>query len=105
MKFFFLSLLFFAPTLVFAVDVEQPKDFASLVQLLIDLIELLIYMVFIGVFFMGMGGIIANWVEGSGNEEAIKRGKQHTLLFIIVLVVLYSVWGIINLLRASFFPG
>lgn len=59
------------------------------------------FMVAMLVFFWGVVVFIAN----AGNETKLKEGKKFLLWGVITLFVLFSVWGIIRLLTATFFSS
>lgn len=82
-----------------------PTDFKSLVNLIIDFIELLIVLIFALTFVVFMWGIIKEWIIGGSDEEGVKNGKNLVMAGIIAFVVMSSVWGIVYLFQSSLFGG
>ncbi len=79
-----------------------PKDFREVVCFFLGfinkLLPILVAMTIL-VFFWGLAGLIRN----SGDEKAVKDGKQFMLWGIIGLFVLVSFAGIISLFTGDFF--
>ena len=77
----FLLSLFVLPVTAFAA--EEPTSFASLVGLIVGLINNLIYIIFALSILVFIWGVINAWI--------------------ISLVVMTSLWGIVNILKATLF--
>lgn len=79
-----------------------PKDFREVVCFFLSfinkLLPILVAMTML-VFFWGLAGLIRN----SGDEKAVKEGKQLMVWGIVGLFVLVSFAGIINLFTGDFF--
>ena len=81
----------------------QPKNFGELVGMFLSLIGLLIPVLFGLSLIVFLWGIIKAWILGGGDETSVTKGKQIALAGIIGLVVMAGVWGIVALIRSSFF--
>jgi len=55
-------------------------------------------------FAVFIWGVVNYFFLNSGNEEKRAEGRQFILWGIIGLVVLFSVWGFVNLLLSTLFP-
>jgi len=49
-------------------------------------------------------GMFRFFVWGGGNEEERAKGKQLILWSIVGLVLMVSIWGIVNIVAGGFFP-
>lgn len=88
------ALLFFLPL---AARAASLKEFtAGIVTFVNTSVVPLIYAIAFLVFIIGMVRFF--FIEG---EEARQKGKQLMLWGIIAFVVMFSVWGIVNLLLAT----
>ena len=77
------------------------RTFADIVKLIINLIGTVIPVLFIFallVFFWGVARVIWN----TGNEQALEEGKTWMLYAVITMFVLFSVWGLIQLVLNFF---
>ena len=83
--------------------VRPPNNFRELVGIVTDIIGTLIILVFALTFIAFMWGIIKGWIIGGGDTEGVDEGKKVILTGIIVLVIMSSIWGILALLKTSFF--
>lgn len=99
-KISYLSLIsLLIPSIVFG----APKNFASLVDMVIDLVSTLTTVVFILTVFAIVWGVIKGWIIQGAEEEGIENGKKVAFVGIIVLVITVSLWGILALLQGSLF--
>ncbi len=49
--------------------------------------------------------VTKTWIIGTGEEKSIQDGKHVILAAVLVMVIIISIWGILNLLQASLFPS
>jgi hypothetical protein len=96
-----LTALLVPSALVFAVD--APESFAGFVATIIGIIQTLIALVFVLTFLVIVWGVIKGWVIGGGEAEGVSQGKSTLFAGIVGLVVMFSIWGILELLKSSFF--
>ena len=81
----------------------QINDFNSLVNYLIEIINLIIPIIFGLIVLVIVWRLIEAWVIGGGDTTKVEVGKQTAITGVIVLVILSAIWGILNLLRSSLF--
>jgi len=81
----------------------MPTTFAGLVQRILELINVIIPAVFAIVFVVIIWKIIDAWVINGGDATKRQEGKQLVLIGVIVFVLMLVTWGIVGLLRATFF--
>jgi hypothetical protein len=93
--------LFIPITAVFAVG--APSDLKGLLDIFSGLINILIPLIFALTAIAIAWGVIRAWVMGDASTEDIDRGKKVALVGVIVLTIMISIWGILNLLQRSFF--
>lgn len=80
-----------------------PTTFSGLVDGLLGLINLAIPLIISVVFLALVWKIFDAWVINAADEKKREEGKQTALVAVIVMVIMLSVWGIVALLRNSFF--
>lgn len=91
--------LFWAPLVAFA----SPRNFGEVVNLLLWYLQLLVPIVFALTFIVLSWGIVKSWIMNDGNAEKVGEGKTLVLWGVIGLLVMSGIWGILALLRSSFF--
>lgn len=80
-----------------------PTTFSGLVDGILGIINLAIPLI-ISVVFLGLvWKIFDAWVINAADEKKREEGKQTALVAVVVMVIMLSVWGIVALLRNSFF--
>ncbi len=89
--------------LSFAYAAAAPGDFASLVAIVIGIIKTLIVLVFTLTFLVIIWGVVKGWIIGGGEAEGIESGKNTLFAGIVALVVMLSIWGILEILKSSLF--
>lgn len=53
-------------------------------------------------FLMFMWGVFQYFIAGGANEEKRQQGKDFVLWSVIAFFIIFSLWGIVNLLMSSF---
>ncbi len=84
-----------------AIASAQPSDFAGLVGMIIDLINLAIPVLFSVVFVFLIWKVFDSWVLHAGDESKREDGKKYALTAVIVFVVMLSAWGIVIMIKES----
>ncbi|MEZ4104488.1 MAG: hypothetical protein R3B60_04380 [Candidatus Paceibacterota bacterium] len=82
---------------------NTPTTFKELVNLFIGLINILIPTLLSFVFLFLVWKVFDAWVINAGDEKKREEGKRLALVAVLVVVLIISVWGIINMLRKSIF--
>lgn len=80
-----------------------PRTFAEVVNLILYYIQLLIPIIFALTFIVLSWGVVKAWIMNDGSAEKVAAGKTLVLWGIIGLLVMSGLWGILALLRTSFF--
>lgn len=80
-----------------------PTTFAGLVNVFLDIITNLVFLLFAVTFIFFVWQMIKMWIINGGDESAIADGKQVLLATIIGLVVMSGLWGILALIRNGVF--
>lgn len=75
-------------------------DFAGLVDQILTIIQSAIPLVFAITMAYVFWQIFQAWII-SGEPQKIESGKKSVIVAIIVLVVMVSLWGIVQVLRSS----
>lgn len=98
------SALLLMPAMVTAQEYFGEVDvfFRNILGFINNILVPLIFALALLVFIYGM---FKFFVLGGDNEEEQKKGKQLVLWAIIGFVLMVSIWGIVNLLAGSLFPG
>jgi hypothetical protein len=89
------------PLAVFAAP--EPTSFKSLVGLIVGIINNLIYIIFALSILVFIWGVVNAWIIHGGDADRVQQGRKFILISIITLVVMTSLWGIVNILRATLF--
>ena len=80
-----------------------PQNFAELVNLLIELLQLVVPLIFGLTLLFVAYKIFDAWILGGGDQTKVDEGKQVAFVGVIALIVMSAVWGILELLRSSLF--
>lgn len=83
--------------------VTTPTTFKGFVGLINGLIDIVIPLLFGLIFIVFLWKIVSAWILNAGNEKSVEEGKHVVIVGVLVFVVLTSIWGILRLLRYSFF--
>ena len=94
-------LVMVGPYLAFAAP--PPTNFASFVGLINNIINILIPLIFTLTLIVLMWGIIKSWILNGGDPSEIEKGKKIVTVGIFAFVIMSGIWGIIAILRFSFF--
>jgi hypothetical protein len=87
------------------VHAASPDNFKELIGLIVfDLVNPLIFLVGSLAFLAFFWGI-AKYIFSAGDEQKKASGKDVMLYGLIALFVMVSVWGLIGILRNTFFEG
>jgi len=78
-------------------------NFADVVNEFIDVIKLLVPLVFGLTLLIITWKVIDAWIINGADGEKREEGKQIILVGVIALVVMSSIWGIVNMLQSSLF--
>src|SRR4051812_48849653 len=101
-----LTLLAFAP-LAYAqaatpLASTAPGTLGGFILSIISFIDnLLVPLVFAIAFIVFLWGVYTYFIAGGANEEKRAEGQKFVLWAIIGFVVMFSIWGLINLVRSS----
>ncbi len=89
--------------LVPGVALAAPQTYAQLVQLLLNIIKVAIEMLTLAALTTYMFLFVLNMSKSS--ESGRENMKNLFFWGIIILFVMVSLWGIVGLIQATFFPG
>lgn len=96
----FSAILFF-PTIVFALEIQQPGDwvkYTDLGVLLSNLIALVFIVAALIFFFMlVVGGI--QWMVSGGDKAATEAARGRITAALIGLVIVFAAWAIVKLIE------
>jgi hypothetical protein len=88
-----------APLVAFA----APRNFAEVVNVILYYVQLLIPIVFALTFIVLSWGVVKSWIMNDGSAEKVSEGRTLVLYGVIGLLVMSGLWGLLALLRNSFF--
>ena len=77
--------------------------FGTLVNGLIGFLNSLIPLIFAVVFLVIVWKVIDAWILNADNETKRAEGRQLIIVAVIVFVIMLSTWGIVSIIRSSFF--
>ncbi len=80
-----------------------PTSFKALVEGIVNLIDLIIPLI-IAIVFLGLvWKIFDSWVVHAADEKKREEGKQIALTSVVVLVIMFIVWGVVAMVQRSLF--
>ncbi len=82
---------------------STPTTFAGLVDLFLLFINYLIPFLFAVVFVVLVWKLFNAWVLNAGDPGKQEEGRSLAITAVIVFVLMLSAWGIIAMIRSSFF--
>lgn len=82
---------------------NEDRSFATLVNDLLEIIDLLVLVIFAITFIMIMWGTIQAWIVKGGDSSEVEKGKKIVTVGIVALVIMTGIWGILAILRNSLF--
>ncbi len=87
-------------------DIEKPKgDIPSYITWMIKILNYLIYAMITFALLLFLYGVLKTMFVDGTKEESRKNGRYFMMWGIISLFVMISVWGLVNILKESFFGG
>lgn len=78
-------------------------NFASLVEVFLDIINLAIPVIFAITLLVVIWKVFQAWIVNGGDPSSIEAGKKTVLVAVIVFIFMTGIWGIVQLLRDSLF--
>lgn len=94
---FGISVIFF---LVPGVAFAQPANFSEFVDVLLDILSATVPVIF-GITILAILWAGAQMILHADNEQKRADGKRTLMWGVIVLFVMVSMWGFVNLIRSS----
>ena len=82
---------------------ETPSNFADLVQVFLDIINLAIPVLFTAAFVVIVFGLFKAWILDAGTDQGPEQGRNIAFVGIIGLIVMSVIWALVNFLNVSFF--
>jgi hypothetical protein len=85
---------------------QTPKTFGGengLVDFVLSFINTLIPLIFGVIFLYLVVKIIDAWIIHADDDSKREEGKRMMITAVIVLVVMISAWGIVNMIKSSIF--
>jgi len=89
--------------LIYLFSMTPPGTFSELVALFLEIIDLLIIFIFALAFVVMAYKLLMAWIVYPDNEQKREEGKTLAITAVIVMFVMVSIWGILELLTNSFF--
>lgn len=85
------------------ITAAQPTTFKDFVDLIIDLINTAIPVLFGVVFLYLVWKVFDSWILNAGDESKREEGRKYAVTAVIVLVLMISAWGIVVMIKESLF--
>jgi len=83
--------------------IKEPTDFKSFVDIILDINQTLVYLIFALTFVVLAWAVINTWILNAGDEAEVEKGKKIVTIGVVVLVIMSGIWGILSLLRSGIF--
>lgn len=81
----------------------MPTTYSGLVAEIIDIINIIIPTLFSVLFMYFVWKMIDSWVIHAGDQAKREEGRKYATAAVLVFVLMISAWGIVYMLRSSFF--
>jgi TRAP-type mannitol/chloroaromatic compound transport system permease small subunit len=81
----------------------MPTTYSGLVAHIIGIINLMIPALFAVVFIYLVWKVIDAWIIHAGEDKSREEGRRYVIAAVIAFVVMISAWGIVALIKKSFF--
>lgn len=82
---------------------ETPTTYSGFVNEILTIINIVIAALLAFTFVYFIWKMIDSWILSAGDETKRADGKKYALAAIVAFVLMISTWGIVNMIRASFF--
>lgn len=82
---------------------SEAETFGDVVSIFVSLINAAIPALLALMLLFIIWKAVDMWVINAGDEQKVTEGKQLIITSVIVMVVISSLWGLVALLRNSFF--
>lgn len=83
---------------------STPTTFKGLVNVFLQFFAFILIPFILGIIFLFfVWKVIDSWVINAGDENKRSEGKAYVLAAIAMMVLIFSFWGIINILSRSLF--
>ena len=82
---------------------SKPSTFKELLAIFVDIINTAIPLLITIVVAYFIWKLIDAWVIHAGDETKVAEGRNTALIGVIVLVVIFTVWGIVAFLKQGIF--
>ena len=100
---YFLTILLAGVPAITSAATSGPKNFKGFVDIILDINQTLVYLIFALTFIVLAWAIINTWILHAGDEASVEKGKKIITVGIVVLVIMSGIWGILALLRSGIF--
>lgn len=80
---------------------DTPTTFAELVAFFLALINQIIPLIFALAFIFLAWKVVDTWIIHADDETKREEGKVIVVTGVFVFVIMFSIWGILNVLEAS----
>ena len=103
MKALFVVLSALVPCLTYAAPLPPNATFKDVANFVIGFINLLIPLIIGLTVLVLFWGIIQAWILNGGDEESVNKGKKLAGVGVLVLVIMFGIWGILSILKVTLF--
>lgn len=79
------------------------STFSSVIDSIVSIIGSLLALVVGVIVIIFLWRIVTAWFIGGGDQKEIERGRQSVVIGIFVLVMIFSLWAIVSVVKRTFF--
>ncbi len=79
------------------------STFSSVINTVVSIVGSLLALVIGVIVIIFLWRIVTAWFIGGGDQKEIERGRQSVVIGIFVLVMIFSLWAIVSIVRRTFF--
>ena len=79
------------------------STFSSVVDVIVNIVAGLLALTVAVIVIVFIWRILTAWFIGGGDQKEIERGRQSVMIGLFVLVMIFSLWAIVSIVRRTFF--
>lgn len=79
------------------------STFSSVISTIVTIVGGLLTLVVGVIVIIFLWRIVTAWFIGGGDQKEIERGRQSAVIGIFVLVMIFSLWAIVSIVKRTFF--
>jgi hypothetical protein len=83
--------------------IKNDSTFAEVLNVFIALFDNIITLLVVLIFFFVLWRVFTTWFLHGDDPKEIERGRQSVFIGLLVLVLVIGLWGVVAIVRTTFF--